>query len=55
MPSTAMKVSKTWVSAGTLQLQVVVVRAAKKLCAWQAALSPPGIRWLIGSQNTEKP
>ena len=55
MPSTAMNVSKTCVSDGTLQLQVVVVSSAKKPIFWQAAASAPATMWLIGSQKTENP
>ena len=55
MPSTAMNVSKMWVTCGTLQLQLVLVSAAKKPSFAQVAASAPTTSLLIGNQNTEKP
>ena len=55
MPSNAMNVSKMWVSAGTVQLHVVVNNSSKKLCAAHAVASAFGTSRDIGSQNTENP
>ena len=44
MPSMAMKVSKMWVTWGTVQLQVVVVSACMKPMLVQAAVSAPVTR-----------
>ena len=50
-----MKISKTCVTLGTPQLQVVVTISARKPWFAQAAASAPGTSRLIGSQNTENP
>ena len=55
IPSTAIKISKMWVTAGTDQLHDVVNSSAVKLRLLQAAGSAFGMRRVIGSQNTEKP
>ena len=55
MPSTAMNISKTWVTEGTVQLQDVVKSSSTKLCAAQALASAFGTSRVMGSQKTEKP
>jgi hypothetical protein len=54
-PSTATKILKTEVTAGTVQLQVLLNNSAPNVCAAHTAASACGIRRVIGNQNTEKP
>ncbi len=53
IPSMAMKVSKMWVTLGTVQLQLWDVSSVKN--PWPAQLGAPGSSALMGSQNTLKP
>ncbi len=51
----AMKVSKMWFTAGTVQLQAVLNSCAKKPRLAHMAGSASVTSFVIGSQNTEKP